>query len=214
MNRTIVAGIVASVLLLSACSGPAAGEQLDAVLNDTFDAEKEYRETQKEMEELEKNEQQLFESIMALTQEQQDEVEKQAGEALASAEERLELLKIEKESMDKAEENFKEIDAVITEAEDAQIKEGLKALKEKMQERFEAHSQFTEAYETLNGLQQELYTMLMEEEAELPTLQEKAMDINEQNTTVQEAVTVFNANTEQFNEMKNQMIDNIEESAQ
>lgn len=211
MKRIVSAGIFTSVLLLSACSGPAAGEQLDAVLNDTFDAEKEYRETQKKMEELEKDEQQLFESIMALTQEQQDEVDSKAEEALASAQERLELLAAEKESMGNAQENFKEIDTVIAETDDAQLKEELGSLKKKMQERFDAHGQFTEAYETLNGLQQELYTMLMDEETELQTMQEKALEVNEQNTAVQDAVTAFNNSTEQFNEMKNQIVDNLKE---
>lgn len=212
MKRIVSAGIFTSVLLLSACSGPAAGEQLDAVLNDTFDAEKEYRETQKKMEELEKDEQQLFESIMALTQEQQDEVDSHAEEALASAQERLELLAAEKESMSNAQENFKEIDTVIAETDDAQLKEELGSLKEIMQERFDAHGQFTEAYETLNGLQQELYTMLMDEDTELKAMQEKAMEVNEQNTVVQDAVTAFNASTEQFNEMKNQILENLKES--
>lgn len=212
MKRIVSAGIFTSVLLLSACSGPAAGEQLDAVLNDTFDAEKEYRETQKKMEELEKDEQQLFESIMALTQEQQDEVDSKAEEALASAQERLELLAAEKESMGNAQENFKEIDTVIAETDDDQLEKELGSLKEKMQERFDAHGQFTEAYETLNGLQQELYTMLMDEETELKTMQEKALEVNEQNTAVQDAVTAFNNSTEQFNEMKNQILDNLKES--
>lgn len=212
MKRIVSAGIFTSVLLLSACSGPAAGEQLDAVLNDTFDAEKEYRETQKKMEDLEKDEQQLFESIMALTQEQQDEVDSKAEEALASAQERLELLAAEKESMGNAQENFKEIDTVIAETDDDQLKKELGSLKEKMQERFDAHGQFTEAYETLNGLQQELYTMLMDEETELKTMQEKALEVNEQNTAVQDAVTAFNNSTEQFNEMKNQILDNLKES--
>lgn len=211
MKRIVSAGIFTSVLLLSACSGPAAGEQLDAVLNDTFDAEKEYRETQKKMEELEKDEQQLFESIMALTQEQQDEVDSKAEEALASAQERLELLAAEKESMGNAQENFKEIDTVIAETDDDQLKKELGSLKEKMQERFDAHGQFTEAYETLNGLQQELYTMLMDEETELKTMQEKALEVNKQNTAVQDAVTAFNNSTEQFNEMKNQILDNLKE---
>lgn len=211
MKRIVSAGIFTSVLLLSACSGPAAGEQLDTVLNDTFDAEKEYRETQKKMEELEKDEQQLFESIMALTQEQQDEVDSKAEEALASAQERLELLAAEKESMGNAQENFKEIDTVIAETDDDQLKKELGSLKEKMQERFDAHGQFTEAYETLNGLQQELYTMLMDEETELKTMQEKALEVNKQNTAVQDAVTAFNNSTEQFNEMKNQILDNLKE---
>ena len=212
MKRTIVATVFSSVLLLSACSGPAPGEQLDTVLKDTFEAEKVYRDTQNQMEELEKKEQQNFESIMALTQEQQDDVKAQAEEAVASVEERLELLKTEKESMASAEEKFNEIDSVIEETEDEDIKTDLTALKTKMNERFDAHAEFAAAYEKLAALQKELYEMLLSEETELQMLQEKTVEVNEQNTEVQNAVTAFNEQTEQFNEMKNNTIDKLNES--
>lgn len=211
MRKVLMATMFSSALLLSACSGQNASEQLDNVLQDTFTAEKEYRDTQSEMEKLEKNEQELFESIMGLTQEQQEEVRGQAEEALESADQRLELLKTENESISNAEEEFKAIDTVIEDAEEEALKTDLTELKTKMQERFEAHADFAAAYEKLTNLQKELYDMLLDEETELQTLQEKAMEVNEQNTAVQEAVTVFNERTEQFNEMKNNLVDQLEE---
>ncbi|PSL27716.1 putative cell-wall binding lipoprotein [Planomicrobium soli] len=211
MKRSMIAILFSSALLLSACSGPTPGEQLDTVLKDTFEAEKDYRDTQGEMEKLEKNEQQLFESIMALTQEQQDEVKAQAEEAMASADDRLALLEQEKESMGTAEETFNEIDTVIEEAKENEVKADLTALKEKMQERFNAHADFAAAYENLTSLQKELYEMLLNEETDLQMLQEKTAEVNEQNTKVQEAVTVFNEQTEQFNELKDSTIDNLTE---
>ncbi|MGI2327348.1 YkyA family protein [Planococcus sp. YIM B11945] len=211
MKRTMAAAVFSGVFLLSACSGPTTGEQLDTVLKETFDAEKDYRDTQSEMEKLEKNEQQLFESIMALTQEQQEEVKTQAEEAITSADERLALLETEKKSMSSAEEEFKEIDTVMESAKEEDVKTDLTALKTKMQERFDAHSDFTAAYEQLTNLQKELYEMLLDEEAEMQVLQEKTVEVNEQNAKVQEAVTVFNEKTEQFNELKNSTIENFTE---
>ncbi|WP_084244885.1 YkyA family protein [Planomicrobium okeanokoites] len=206
MKRYILATGISSALLLSACSGPSTEEQLDSVLKDTFEAESDYRDTQSEMEELETAEQEKFESIMALTQEQQEDVKANAEEAIASVEQRLELLETEKASMDSAEEAFQEIDTVIEETEDEELKNDLTALKTKMHDRFDAHEKFTAAYEELAAEQKELYEMLVNEETELQVLQEKTVTVNDKNKEVQNAVTEFNEQTEQFNEMKNSLI--------
>lgn len=209
MKKYILAAGISSALFLSACSGPSTEEQLDAVLKDTFDAESDYRDTQSQMEELEASEQEKFESIMALTQEQQDEVRTNAEEAIASVDERLELLQTEKASMESAEEAFSEIDTVIEETEDADLKSDLTALKTKMDERFESHGQFAAVYEELAAEQKGLYEMLLSEETELQVLQEKTVAVNEKNEEVQTAVTAFNEQTEQFNEMKNNLIEKM-----
>lgn len=209
MKRYILATGISSALLLSACSGPSTEEQLDLVLKETFEAESDYRDTQSEMEELEAAEQEKFESIMALTQEQQEDVKANAEEALASVEQRLELLETEKASMDSAEEAFQEIDTVIEETEDEDLKSDLTALKTKMHERFDAHEQFVTAYEELAAEQKELYEMLSNEETELQVLQEKTVTVNDKNKEVQNAVTAFNEQTEQFNEMKNNLIEKM-----
>ncbi|MFC3211154.1 YkyA family protein [Planomicrobium okeanokoites] len=209
MKRYILATGISSALLLSACSGPSTEEQLDSVLKDTFEAESDYRDTQSEMEELETAEQEKFESIMALTQEQQEDVKANAEEAIASVEQRLELLETEKASMDSAEEAFQEIDTVIEETEDEELKNDLTALKTKMHDRFDAHEKFTAAYEELAAEQKELYEMLVNEETELQVLQEKTVTVNDKNKEVQNAVTEFNEQTEQFNEMKNSLIEKM-----
>ncbi|WP_341201736.1 YkyA family protein [Planomicrobium okeanokoites] len=209
MKRYILATGISSALLLSACSGPSTEEQLDSVLKDTFEAESDYRDTQSEMEELETAEQEKFESIMALTQEQQEDVKANAEEAIASVEQRLELLETEKASMDSAEEAFQEIDTVIEETEDEELKKDLTALKTKMHDRFDAHEKFTAAYEELAAEQKELYEMLVNEETELQVLQEKTVTVNDKNKEVQNAVTEFNEQTEQFNEMKNSLIEKM-----
>ncbi|MFD1031122.1 YkyA family protein [Metaplanococcus flavidus] len=209
MKRYILTAGISSALLLSACSGPSTEEQLDAVLKDTFDAESDYRDTQSQMEELESSEQEKFESIMALTQEQQEDVRTNAEEALASVDERLELLETEKASIDSAEEVFQEIDTVIEETEEEDLKSDLTALKTTMNERFDAHEQFAAVYEELAAEQKELYELLLNEETELQVLQEKTVTVNDKNQEVQNAVTAFNEQTEQFNEMKNNLIEKM-----
>lgn len=212
MKKAAAAAIFSSVLFLGACSGSTPEEQLDNVLNDTFEAENEYREAQVEMEQLESNEQQLFESIMALTQDEQEEVRDLAQQAIDSVDERLALLETERNSMDEAQENFSEIDSVIEETDDQEISSDLNALKEKMQERFDAHENFAVEYEEMSTRQRELYELLQDEETELQTLQAKTAEVNEQNTAVQEAVTAFNEHTEQFNEMRTQLIQKLQEN--
>lgn len=214
MKRLGMAAMIFSLLLLAACSGSNIRDDLDRVLNDTFDAEEEYRAVQADLEEREKAEQQLFEEAMALTQEQQDQVAEQAQEALDSADERLEFLQTEKESMQSAEDKFADIDGVIESAEEDSVKTDLEALKAEMLERFTAHDRFAEAYEELIVHQKELYEMLMDSESTLQMLQEKAAEVNGQNEQVQLAVTEFNELTQQVNELKDETMGKLNESAE
>lgn len=209
VHKLAIATVLTGTLFLSACTGASTEEQLNGILEATFEEEAEYREVQSELQSREQHEQEIFESIMALTKEQQAEVEEKSQEAIASADERLELLETERESMQSAAEQFKEIGQLIEETEDESLKSDLQALKEQMDERFMRHSEFTDQYEALIGHQKELYAMVAKEEMDLATLQDKTDEVNEQNDSVQEAVTAFNEETEQFNELKNETIEKM-----
>ncbi|MGX7595404.1 YkyA family protein [Planococcus plakortidis] len=209
MHKLAIATVLTGTLFLSACTGASTEEQLNGILEATFEEEAEYREVQSELQSREQHEQEIFESIMALTKEQQAEVEEKSQEAIASADERLEFLETERESMQSAAEQFKEIGQLIEETEDESLKSDLQALKEQMDERFMRHSEFTDQYEALIGHQKELYAMVAKEEMDLATLQDKTDEVNEQNDSVQEAVTAFNEETEQFNELKNETIEKM-----
>lgn len=212
MKKTRMALSFSVLLLLGACTDSGIRGDLDQVLNDTFEAEEEYREVQDDLEKREKAEQKLFADIMSLTQEQHEKVAEQAQEALDSADERLAFLKTEKESMQAAEKKLSEIDQVIEDAEEESVKSDVQTLKAKMQERFTAHADFVTAYENLIGLQKELYEMLKDEDSKLQMLQEKATEVNEQNNLVQQAVTDFNELTQQVNELKDNTLKKLTES--
>ena len=209
MKKLAIATVLTGTLFLSACSGASTEEQLNEILETTFEEESEYREVQSELQSREQNEQEIFESIMALTKEQQAEVEEKSQEAITSADERLELLETERESMQSAAEEFKGIDQLIEETDDETVKSDLEALREQMAERFTKHGEFTDTYEALIERQKELYAMVAEEDMDLATLQDKTNEVNEQNDLVQEAVTAFNEQTEQFNELKNETIEKM-----
>lgn len=209
VHKLAIATVLTGTLFLSACTGASTEEQLNGILEATFEEEAEYREVQSELQSREQDEQEIFESIMALTKEQQVEVEEKSQDAIASADERLELLETERESMQSAAEQFKEIGQLIEETEDESLKSELQALKEQMDERFMRHSEFTDQYEALIGHQKELYAMVAKEDMDLATLQDKTDEVNEQNDSVQEAVTAFNEETEQFNELKNETIEKM-----
>ncbi|MEZ0482483.1 YkyA family protein [Planococcus sp. SSTMD024] len=209
MKKLAIAMVLTGTVFLSACSGASTEEQLDEILETTFEKEAEYRNVQSELQSREQDEQEIFESIMALTKEQQAEVEEKSQEAIASADERLELLVTERESMQNAAEEFKQIDQLIEETEDGAVQADLEALRDQMDERFMKHGEFTDAYEALIERQKELYAMVAEEDMDLATLQEKTNEVNEQNELVQEAVTAFNEQTEQFNELKNETIEKM-----
>lgn len=209
MKKTPIV-FLAATLFLAGCSANA-GEELDSVLQDTYDAEQEYRDTQGQLEELEQQEQGIFESIMALTQEEQAQVAEQSAEAQSIADERLELLQTEKDSLQAAEESFAEVDGVIEDAEE-EFQSDLTAIKEKMNERFAAHDDFAAQYEKLTGLQKELYGMLADEETDISALQAKTAEVNEQNEATKNAVAAFNTHTEEFNELKNSFLEKLKES--
>lgn len=210
LKKIVIATAFTGILLLSACSGTSTEEQLNEILESTFEEEAGYRDVQSELQDREQNEQQLFESMMTLTKEQQAEVEELSQEAIASADERLELLETERESMQSAAEEFQSMDQLIEEADEESLKADLMALKEQMEARFDKHGDFTDAYQSLIEHQRELYTMIAEEDMDLERLQSKTDEVNEQNDLVQEAVTAFNEQTEQFNELKNETARKIE----
>lgn len=209
VKKIAIATVLTGTLFLSACSGASTEEQLNEILETTFEEEAEYRDVQSELQSREQNEQEIFESIMALTKEQQAEVEEKSQEAVASADERLDLLETERESMQSAAEEFTGIDELIEKTEEEAVKSDLQALKERMDERFAKHGEFMDAYQTLIEHQKELYAMVAEEDMDLATLQDKTNEVNEQNELVQEAVTAFNEQTEQFNELKNETIEKM-----
>lgn len=199
------------LLLLTACSfGESTEEKLSNVLTEIYETEKGYREVQPLLAETELKELTNFQSMMELTQDQQDELSAQVEATATLLEERLALVKKEKESIAKANEKLADLEAVISDAKEESEKESIRLVEEALKNRYAAHDKLVEQYNSLASLQESLYNMLVDEEANVTSIQEKVAEVNKQNEVVQHSVKEFNDLTTHLNEVKDQAFSTLQ----
>ncbi|TQR20146.1 hypothetical protein FG384_08255 [Psychrobacillus vulpis] len=198
--------ILSFVILLSACSfGESTDEKLSNILTEIYDSESDYRDVQSELVEMEKKEQSNFQSMMELTKDQKEELTKQVDATAKLLEERLGLVEKEAASIKLASEKLKNLETLISETEDEKDRTNLQKIEEALKNRYAAYDNLTEQYNALANLQEELYNLLITDDAQVSTIQEKVKDVNEQNKVVQKAVEQFNVLTEQLNQVKEEV---------
>lgn len=203
MKKGLLGLVLGSTIVLSGCTfGASAHEQLSEALSTIYEEEKGYREAQKELASLEKKEQETFNKVMALTQEDTEKVKTFVSELNDSVEQRLALLEEEKQSMKNAEEKVSAIEDVASEVKDDKSKTSIKELDKALDDRYAAHDKVSTEYEALTEKQTVLYEMLLNEETKQEDLQKQVAEVNSQNDKVQEAIQTFNDSTIAINELK------------
>ncbi len=203
MKKGLIGLVLSSTIVLSGCTfGASAHEQLSEALSSIYEEEKGYREAQKKLASLEKKEQETFNEVMALTQEDTEKVKTLVSELNDSVEQRLALLEEEKKSMKNAEEKVSAIEDVASEVKDDKSKTSIKELDKAIDDRYAAHEKVTTEYEALTDKQTVLYEMLLNEETKQEELQKQVAEVNSQNDKVQEAIQTFNDSTIAINELK------------
>lgn len=203
--------VLSLVLLLSACSfGEKTEKKLSDILAEIYTAESDYRDVQPELVEAEKKEQANFQSMMELTKDQQDELTTHVDETVKLLEERVVLVEKEAASIKSASEKMKQMDTLISETKDKTEQENLEKIKEALKNRYEAYEVLTEQYKTLTNTQNELYHLLVEEDGDVNTVQEKVVEVNEQSETVKKAVEKFNDLTLQLNQVKDEVFNSLQ----
>jgi len=210
LKKNIMIVVISFVLLLSGCSF---GTSVEKIVSDALagmnSAEKEYRDGQVELTELEKSEQKLFNETMKLTQEQKEELKKNVTELESSLELRMGHIEKEEKSIKKAEDSIGSLDAAVKEADET-TKKSIEQLKLAISKRYELHSVFISQYKELTTLQRELYEMLISEEIEMTVLRDKVGEVNSQNDLVKSAVTSFNDATGKMNLLKDKVFANFD----
>ncbi|WP_394187231.1 YkyA family protein [Paenisporosarcina quisquiliarum] len=203
MKKGLIGLVLSSTIVLSGCTfGASAHEQLSEALSTIYEEEKGYREAQKELASLEKKEQETFNEVMALTQEDTEKVKTLVSELNGSVEQRLALLEEEKQSMKNAEDKVSAIEDVASEVKDEKSKTSIKELDKALDDRYAAHDKVSTEYEALTEKQTVLYEMLLNEETKQEDLQNQVAEVNSQNEKVQEAIQTFNDSTIAINELK------------
>ncbi len=209
MKKTIMVFVLATVL--AGCTvGSSIEQQLADVMTAMSSAEQDYRDAQAKLASLEQSEQQLFNETMNLTQQQQEELAVKVAELEESLGKRLEELKQEETSIDKANASARELDSILKKA-DEQVKDDIEKLQVAVNERYVSHAEFIASYKKLATLQQQLYEMIRTEGTQLTDLTSKVDEVNTQNGTVQSNVTLFNDLTEQVNRLKDDVFASLQQ---
>ncbi|WP_117169844.1 YkyA family protein [Paraliobacillus sediminis] len=199
--KVFIVGLV-SIALLAACSGESATEQMYVHMEEAVELENDFVAQQKPLNELEAEEQALYQEITALGSDDMEEIISLADEALQSIEERKELLVIEKESIDASKEEFDEIEPLLSDIEDEAVQTNANEMYDIMEERYQAYITLYDTYTVSLENDQALYELIKQEEVEEEAVTEQIDKVNQQYEKVIEANNVFSEKTKAFNESK------------
>lgn len=188
--------------ILSACSGESTEEKIHNHFEESVSLEEGFEKQQKEITDLEKQEQKLYGEIIDLGMEDFDKIKDLSQQAIKVIEQRSENIKLEKESIDASKEAFNKTEKLIEKLDDVKVKKKAEKLYKVMNDRFSAYDDLYKAYTKSLGLEKELYTMLQKEEIEQEELTDQITSINESYELVLGANEQFNEDTNNYNELK------------
>jgi translation elongation factor EF-1beta len=195
--------MMAGVFSLAGCLDKQSPEEkMFEALEKVVSIEKGFEDQQDPLVELEKKEKEIYEQIISLGMKEYDQIVKLADEALAIADKRAEHIDKEKESIDESEKEFGNVDKIIDEIDDSNLKKQATELQATMKERYGIHDKLYENYK--QGLQydKELYEMLKDKELSFEKLEEQINKVNEVYEIVLNNNQEFNEKTDQYNQEK------------
>ncbi|MDQ1003889.1 hypothetical protein QFZ28_004289 [Neobacillus niacini] len=202
INRIIFSVFAISCLLTGCVSKEKTTERMYQALENVVEAEKLFEEQQEPLVELEKQEKEIYNKIMALGMKQHDEIVKLSDEALSIINKRREHLQKEIDSINASKTEFKQAEEINNEINDHDQKKKASELLEIMRNRYKVHSQLTKEYSNALDSDKELYLMLKNESVSYEKLEDHVTNLNTIYKKVYDKNEEFNELTAQYNKKK------------
>lgn len=218
MMKDLIRVIILTLILvvLAAC-----GNQIDQDVELTEDIYKHLEETvvieedfevlQIEINKLEKSDQVLYEEMTELGNDDLDEISEIANEAIGLLEERLSLVKSEKEILVESKEEFLKIEPLIEKLEAESKKTIAENLSDAMNKRYDSYDVVYEKYTASILKTEELYNLFKDEEFNEEAAYSLIADVNDSYNEITEANEQFNEFTISYNEYKKELYDVLNE---
>jgi DNA repair exonuclease SbcCD ATPase subunit len=202
LNRIIFSIFVISFLLTGCVSKEQTTERMYQALENVVEAEKAFEEQQEPLVELEKQEKEIYNQIMALGMKRHDEIVKLSDEALSIIDKRREHLQKEIESINASKTEFKNAEEIRNEIDNSEQKKKATELLEIMSNRYKVHNKLAKEYSTGLDNDKELYQMLKNESISYEKLEDHVTNLNTIYQKVYDANEEFNELTAQYNRKK------------
>lgn len=161
-----------------------------------------FNEQQQPLIDAEEKEAELYQQIVELDMDSFDEIVSLSDEALASVEERRELIASEKESIEDGYSEFEKAVSNFEELEEEELTNRANEMQEAMDNRYESYQALYTVYERSLDLDQQLYDMLKDEELDVDTLTAHIEETNGVYQERDEATNQFNEYTDAYNDAK------------
>lgn len=200
-NRIFII-MIGFIFLLTACGGGSTEEKIYTHLEEAVHLEKDFQDQQDGINELEQEEQEIYDEIIDLTMDDFDKIEELANEAIETIEERESKIEIEKQSMDDSKEEFSNVEALIDKVDSEDVKTKANEMYEIMMERYEQYNQLHEDYLASLKLETSLYEMVQDKETEQEKVIDQITKINEKYEEILNDNEAFNQDTKEYNELK------------
>jgi DNA repair exonuclease SbcCD ATPase subunit len=196
--------LIGSAVGLTACNNASPEEQVYNHLEETVSLESGYVDQQEPLTKLEKQEQDLYNEILQLGEDELDQIKSKAKEAIDVIGQRRDALEKEQESLEKAQAEFEEIESVIPDLENEEAKQKAESLYDTMEARYNAYDKLHSAYTTALDQDEKLYELFQKEDISQDELTAQIEEINASYENIKTANDGFNKQTEAFNEQKQQ----------
>ncbi|MFS0778805.1 YkyA family protein [Neobacillus sp. 3P2-tot-E-2] len=201
-NRIIFSILAISFVLTGCVSKEKTTERMYQALENIVESEKAFEEQQDPLVELEKQEKEIYNQIMALGMKQHDEIVKLADEALSIIDKRREHLQKEIDSINASKTEFKNAEEIKNEIDNSEQKKKATELLEIMSNRYKVHNKLAKEYSSALDNDKELYQMLKNESISYEKLEDHVTILNTIYQKVYDANEEFNELTAQYNRKK------------
>ncbi|PWU69000.1 YkyA family protein [Gracilibacillus dipsosauri] len=200
---------ILAACILVACSGDSVANKMYEHLEKSVELEQPFAEQQESFADLEEKEQEVYNQIIELSSDQMDEITDLSEQAITNINERRELLKKEKESIDAGEKEFSKAKELVKDLED-DLQGTAEKMVKAMEERYASYGNLNKAYQSSLDEDQKLYELFTKEEL---TEEELRSQIDKVNQTYEEVIQLnetFNKQTDTYNELKKQFYEETE----
>ncbi|MDQ0177004.1 YkyA family protein [Bacillus chungangensis] len=189
--------------LLSGCFHMTSPEEtIYTIFEKTVEKEKDFKELQQPLVELEKKESAIYDQIMELGMKEFTKIKKLADDALLNVDERENMMVKEQEAMNASQEEFEKAKEYIDKIKEKELKKAANDLYILMKKRYQAHEILFDIYKEGLEADRQLYRLFKDEELEYDVLEGQIEVTNTHYAKLLEANNQFNEATEEFNEKK------------
>ncbi|MGM9932044.1 YkyA family protein [Pradoshia sp.] len=199
--RIVLLGSVLAVAI-AGCSSKTPEEESYDLLEELASIEQGYEEQHEPLQKLEAEDNEIYAQIIELGMKEMDEIKTLSDEAITGIEEREELMKKEKESINESRERFGDFDGLIEELSDKKAQTEAAELQKIMKQRYDDYDQLYDLYLASLAEEKKLYELFKDEKATKDQFETQIESVNKTYTELSEANAQFNEQTEKYNNKK------------